>query len=69
MKEHMWVAMSYQPIEVELDQEDGETVLHTFTRDEAEEAAREEAMLMCFHCLVPLTTDSFGTDCSGEPPA
>jgi hypothetical protein len=62
MSSHLWVALSYQPITVEL-QEDG--TLHTFTHPEAEEVAREDSFLCCYFCERELTVDSFGSECEG----
>lgn len=60
MPDHMWVMITYVPIEVE---RDDNGTLHTFTREEADEIAREEGKLGCFHCFEPLTTESFETEC------
>lgn len=60
---HVWVAMSYTPIEVEL-LEDG--TLHTFTTELGDEVAREQSLLGCFHCIIPLATETFDTECLGK---
>lgn len=58
---HMWVAITYTPIEIEL-QPDGS--LHTFTSEMADEVAREDSKLGCWHCMEPLTTESFESECA-----
>lgn len=60
MKHHMWVAISYTPIEVQVDT-DG--TLHTFTTEMGEELARDDAKLGCWHCMIPLNTETYGTEC------
>jgi len=57
---HMWVAVSYMPIEVE-PQADGS--LSTYMREGAEEAAQEDASFVCWHCMIELTTESYTTPC------
>lgn len=61
---HMWVMMSYTPVEVD-PQPDGS--MGVFTREEAEEEAREDSVLACWHCLIGLTTESYTTPCPGPP--
>lgn len=63
MAGHVWVALTYQPITVEL-ADDGES-LNTYTHPEAEEAAREDAALGCMLCKTPLTTKTFHEVCPG----
>lgn len=60
---HMWVAMQYTPIEVEV-QTDGS--LHTFTGELADEIAREDSILVCFHCGETLTTQNHEEECPGK---
>lgn len=63
MTQHMWVALSYQPIDVDVD-ENG--VLHTYTTEIGEELAREDSALVCWICLVHLNTDTHDTECPGS---
>lgn len=57
---HMWVMLSYTPVEVD-PQPDGS--MGIYTREEAEEAARDDAVLACWHCLTTLTLESYTTPC------
>lgn len=57
----MWVALSYTPITVEV-QENGS--LHTFTTELGDQIAREESILGCWNCLTPLSAESYDTECS-----
>lgn len=68
MIDHMWVALSYVPIEVTKLVNDADEVvgLTTFTTELADEIAREESLLGCWHCLTPLTTETYDTPCSGK---
>ena len=63
MSTHLWVALQYTPIVVELDP-DG--TLHTSTEPVADEVAREDSVLGCLFCDTPLTTETFGTECAGK---
>jgi hypothetical protein len=54
--------MTYQPIIVEAEGEN----LHTYTTEVQEEASREDAVLGCWICDIPLTLDSFNTECAGS---
>jgi len=65
MTDHMWVMMTYVPIEVEVDP-DNDEILHTYTREGADEIAREEGLLGCWHCLEPLNAITYYTECSGK---
>jgi hypothetical protein len=63
MSGHLWVALNYQPIDVE-EQPDGS--LHTFTTEAGEEASKGDDALVCYICGAPLTTLSFHEVCPGE---
>ena len=60
MTDHMWVALTMTPIEVE---EDGDT-LHTFTTELGDEIAREESKVGCWLCFVPLTATTYRSECT-----
>jgi len=63
MTEHMWVAIQYTPIEID-EAEDG--TLHTFTREGADELAREESAIGCYICGTPLNTNTYKGECAGQ---
>lgn len=60
---HMWVAIQYTPIEVEL-QPDGS--IHTFTSELADEIARDDSKIGCWNCGAPLNTDTYDTECVSQ---
>jgi hypothetical protein len=59
----MWVALSYVPIEVEIE-DDGS--LRTYTTELSDEIAKEESLLGCWHCFEPLTIDNVHDECPGK---
>lgn len=61
--EHMWVQMTYTPIEV-TPKPDGTLDVHE--SEAAAEVAKDEALYGCWFCFTPLGTDTFGTPCSGQ---
>lgn len=61
--EHMWVQMTYTPIEV-TPKLDGTLDVHE--SETAAEIAKDQALLGCWFCFTPLGTDTFGTPCSGQ---
>jgi hypothetical protein len=58
--------LTLTPIEIEV-ADDG--TLNTFTTELGDELAREDGKLGCWHCMTPLTIESFRTECSyqGSP--
>lgn len=60
MTHHMWVNLTYTPIEV-IPQGDGS--LHTYTTELAEQLASEDSSLVCFFCGDRLTTDNYNAEC------
>ena len=66
--QHMWVALSYVPIDITEILGDGDELisLHTFTTEMADEIAREESLLGCWHCLTPLNIDTYRSECQGK---
>lgn len=60
MTKHTWVQMTMTVIEVEK-QENGN--LHTFASFAAEDTAEEQSQMGCAFCDIPLTTESFDTEC------
>lgn len=57
----MWAALMMTPVEVQ-PQADG--TLHTYTTELGDEIAREEAKIGCWHCFIPLTTESYQSECA-----
>jgi len=62
MTDHQWVKMEATAIVVERDGVD----LAVYIDDLAEELSTEMAMLGCWFCHQPLTTDIFDTACPAE---
>lgn len=60
MAKHTWVLMTMTLIEVE-QLPNGN--LHTFTTFAAEDTAQEQGRMGCAFCDIPLTTESFNTEC------
>lgn len=62
MSAHLWVAIQYTPIIIEVEP-DGS--LHTSTEPVADEVAREDSVLGCMLCNEALSLDTYYTECSG----
>lgn len=63
MKLHMWVSMQYTPLDVE--RTDNGTIIVT-AAEAAISTAEEDAMMGCWFCHTPLTSESFDTECIPE---
>jgi len=63
MTKHMWVNLTYTPIEIEAQ---GDGTLHTFTTDLAESLAADDSALICFACGEHLTTANYDAECEPE---
>lgn len=63
VKSHSWVSIQYRPVSVDLEA-DGS--LSVFESAEAEEIAEDAAVIGCWFCHTPLTTETFDTICVPE---
>jgi len=64
---HVWVALQYSVIDVELNGETGK--LDWSVSEASDELAKEESVVGCWMCEVPLDHDTYNTECPGEAPA
>lgn len=60
---HQWVALIMVPIEVEVKEDD---VLDIMVTEAADEISKEDAKIICWHCEVPMTTETYYTECAEE---
>lgn len=68
MTAHMWVAIQYTPITVDVVRNHaGDVVaLHTYTTEMGDELARDDSRLGCWNCGDPLTIESVESECTAE---
>lgn len=62
MSNHAWVAVQYMPVQVE---PDGENLQVTIAED-AEQMAKDDEVLCCWFCDIPLTTETYNTTCAAQ---
>lgn len=63
MHEHMWVSFQYTPVEVAIETDGSLTVTESIDGDTI---SKDQAMLGCWFCHAPLSTQSFDTNCVPE---
>lgn len=61
MASHVWVMLTYTPLEI-TQQPDGS--LHVEATEAAIEAAADEGKMGCWFCFTPLQVETFNTECS-----
>lgn len=63
MRDHVWVSMQYSPVIVDQLPDGTLNVSATLT---SLEVAEREALMGCWFCHMPLTTEAYGTECDPE---
>lgn len=63
MNTHIWVALSYQPISIDV-QPDGNLAVYTSTVDE--DIAREDSVIICWFCHESLTLANYNKECPSQ---